>query len=491
MRTTTHRIDLNRYFGSKIIQRGHRYYGEDRVMYMVKHGSWLYGVVTGSYDYYTKVDLERKEMSCNCPYEGNCKHAVALILTYNNGEYIDGGEIKSALEERTKEELADLLFQAALKDYKLLKEVSRISRKEKRHKRKTENRVESEIYDRLFGDIDTYYFPRKFLNIADLVSSSNNMTILDFMRKIVKHQDEIIDLFPDEYHSYGYREDHPSEEDLYSTLETLVEEFVSSKPSKDEWEEYYLLNRKSDYELLDHDSVFLEYYKNLPERYARLILSNRNYVEYLVKCGRMKEAIKVCEDQLQKFELLQSVDKDRALRFGLKNLIPDHANEVAEYMLRLKKDEEAVLETILKDQDPSYDLLLKIENAVLEKKYMVLDVLLDKKVYNTYYLLCVRFDDDKALKKLAEFEIDDDLSLTVGKRVAKKYPDEATRILEKSMLKIARKAYSGYIADFVERYRIITEINLAYAHGLYDRLAEMYPPRTKLKHEMKEVLKRG
>ncbi len=483
-------MDLDRYFSREIIQRGYRYYNSGRVKYLVKHGSKLYGVVQGNFDYSAKIDLDSMEIRCNCPYEGRCKHAVALLLAYEHGEFLDGEAVKEALRNMGKDALVDLLFETAIRDYKLLKQLSNMGKRDA-STRKKEGGVVSEFYDGLFRDIDTYHFPGRFIDAASSVSCSNKATILDFLKKVVKHQDEIVGVYPDDYYDqYMYPEDIPSEEDFYSAFEEIVEAFLSQNPSDKEWEDYCRLHRKMDYDFLSFDSLVLKYHDNVPERYAKIILSNHGYVEYLTKLGKTKEALRVCEDKVQKFTLLKSIDPGKAMDFGLKDLVPEHANKVAEYMLELGRKKEDVLKMILKDDDPSYELLLKLEDAVLEKKYWVLDLLLRKKLYTTYYQLCTRFEDDEALKRLTddEIELEEDLSLSVGKRLIKSHPEDAAKILKKSVLRIARKAYSGYIQDVVERYMLMREHDETRAQELYDELAEEYPTRTKLKHELKKIL---
>ncbi len=77
--------DLEQWAGSKILSRGQRYQRSRRVKELVqtKTGAlvaWVYG----GQKYATEVDFEDGELIsvCTCPYGGNCKHAVAVVLEY-------------------------------------------------------------------------------------------------------------------------------------------------------------------------------------------------------------------------------------------------------------------------------------------------------------------------------------------------------------------------------------------------------------------------
>jgi len=479
-------MELGALFSQKIIQRGYDYYKDGRVKYVIKVGDLLYGTVSGNFDYYVRVDLGEEETICNCPYDGDCKHAVALILAYKNKEYLNGDRIKKLLEGMDKSALIDIIFKNTLKDPKL---AEKLLAKEKVKKR-SDNKVDSEFYDLLLKDINTRPFPEEFLSAVSTVSSGDKATILDFLSKVIKNQDEIVGCFPDpENYYYDSYDDYSSYDDLCEAINDVVYCFFAQEPDEKELKEFCRLYGEREYDrLLDCTEPVLEFYQNVPDKYAKTLLDNSDYVKYLMKHNRIDDALNACTDPVQKFDILQTIDKEKALQFGLKNLLPDHANKVAKYMLSLKKDNKGILEVLLQGTNPSYDLLCRLEDVVLEKKYLIYDTLFKKKRYETYYLLCKRFNDDKALCKLVNVPLDDDLAVSVGKHLIKTYSEEAIKILEKSLFRIIKGAYSGYMKGASEILKIITKEDRKYAETIYGRIAKAYPTRTQLKHHLKKVL---
>jgi uncharacterized Zn finger protein len=78
-------VDLNRWAGGKIVGRG-RSYQEDGLVYeLCTFQNGLLAWVEGTERYATYVERNSEgglQSSCTCPYEGNCKHAVAVVLEY-------------------------------------------------------------------------------------------------------------------------------------------------------------------------------------------------------------------------------------------------------------------------------------------------------------------------------------------------------------------------------------------------------------------------
>jgi len=77
--------DLEAWAGSRIVSRGTSYQksGSVRDLARTSDGGLL-AWVRGSRNYATKAALEKGRLSsdCTCPYEGTCKHAVAVVLEY-------------------------------------------------------------------------------------------------------------------------------------------------------------------------------------------------------------------------------------------------------------------------------------------------------------------------------------------------------------------------------------------------------------------------
>ncbi|ACV24709.1 SWIM zinc finger family protein [Methanocaldococcus fervens] len=105
-------------YDAKIIERGRLYYRNNLVKYCIKYKNFLFGEVVGSDVYKVKVDLDNNYFGlCTCPYKYNCKHAYALIEAYKNNNYIDAEEIFKELENKSKEEILDILKNLVVKHY--------------------------------------------------------------------------------------------------------------------------------------------------------------------------------------------------------------------------------------------------------------------------------------------------------------------------------------------------------------------------------------
>lgn len=77
--------DLEAWAGSRIVSRGTSYQKNWSVRDLARiSDGGLLAWVRGSRNYATKAALEKGRLSsdCTCPYEGTCKHAVAVVLEY-------------------------------------------------------------------------------------------------------------------------------------------------------------------------------------------------------------------------------------------------------------------------------------------------------------------------------------------------------------------------------------------------------------------------
>ena len=78
--------DLEEWAGSRIVSRGKNYQGQGRVRDLaVTEDHDLIAWVDGTERYATKVVLEDDGLPaaiCTCPYEWDCKHAVAVVIEY-------------------------------------------------------------------------------------------------------------------------------------------------------------------------------------------------------------------------------------------------------------------------------------------------------------------------------------------------------------------------------------------------------------------------
>ncbi len=110
---------------SAVFHRGEEYYRSGAIYQFTVSGNSITAKVHGTYGHYT-VNIEEAgdelEWNCTCPYEGDvCKHIVAVLLRYLEGEYEEvepvGVGIPSGLEQTLRamphQELLDLLLKLA------------------------------------------------------------------------------------------------------------------------------------------------------------------------------------------------------------------------------------------------------------------------------------------------------------------------------------------------------------------------------------------
>ncbi len=77
--------DLEQWAGSRVLSRGQGYHRDHRVRELAQtQTGGIVAWVQGGKKYATEVDFEDGELIsiCTCPYGNNCKHAVAVVLTY-------------------------------------------------------------------------------------------------------------------------------------------------------------------------------------------------------------------------------------------------------------------------------------------------------------------------------------------------------------------------------------------------------------------------
>ena len=101
--------EIMRVYGETIFGRGLGYFREGRVTNVIKFRGRLIGEVSGTVGYTTEVDLDDLGCDCFCPYAGNCKHGVAVLLQYSDGGYVDCDEIMERVEEMDRDELLEVV----------------------------------------------------------------------------------------------------------------------------------------------------------------------------------------------------------------------------------------------------------------------------------------------------------------------------------------------------------------------------------------------
>lgn len=83
--------DINEIFRYPIVQRGQKYYEEDKIEFLEKIDNRYFAIVEGTEKYIVIVKYDEKEKKtqvyCSCPCEFYCKHICAVILAIRDNKF--------------------------------------------------------------------------------------------------------------------------------------------------------------------------------------------------------------------------------------------------------------------------------------------------------------------------------------------------------------------------------------------------------------------
>ena len=83
--------NLNKIFNDKVIERGEKYYKDNKVCFLEKMDDKYYSVVIGTEKYLTVIKYNEKEkimhVYCTCPCEFFCKHICAVICAIRDNKF--------------------------------------------------------------------------------------------------------------------------------------------------------------------------------------------------------------------------------------------------------------------------------------------------------------------------------------------------------------------------------------------------------------------
>ena len=83
--------DINEIFRYPIVQRGKKYYEEDKIEFLEKIDNRYFSIVEGTKKYIVIVKYDEKEKKtqvyCSCPCEFYCKHICAVILAIRDNKF--------------------------------------------------------------------------------------------------------------------------------------------------------------------------------------------------------------------------------------------------------------------------------------------------------------------------------------------------------------------------------------------------------------------
>lgn len=96
-------------FDEKRLWDGKEYYKSGAVQNAVKQENIIKALVKGRHTYRVALNMKTNTLSCSCPYEGNCKHLVALLYYLDEHAPHDVNSIQNQLNSKSKEELLILI----------------------------------------------------------------------------------------------------------------------------------------------------------------------------------------------------------------------------------------------------------------------------------------------------------------------------------------------------------------------------------------------
>lgn len=83
--------DINKIFAYQIIERGKKYYEEEKVKFLEKINDRYFAIVEGTEKYVVVInyndELKKTQVYCSCPCEFYCKHIYSVILAIRNNKF--------------------------------------------------------------------------------------------------------------------------------------------------------------------------------------------------------------------------------------------------------------------------------------------------------------------------------------------------------------------------------------------------------------------
>ncbi len=298
-------LELEKRYAEAVIERGKGYI--DDVESCIKIKNLLYAKVQGSYLYSTKVDLSTLEGDCSCPYNYNCKHAVATYFFYKNGSSVNADDFLEDLQNLTKDELIKIIEKIIPERPDLINKI---------RFRKKEN------YDEWVNDFINDFSINELENIEENLDCLNFEQILKILDYVEKNESSLNDLLIDYYDSsgfYGYEE-----EDILSDFEySLKDEIIKRITTKEQL--IKILKRNNMNREICYNAENFFKYKDIiktyfsQEEYLIFLLKSKNpdlsEIKHYIKEGSECYIYSVPRDNTPLGEKLAEYLDDNKLRF--------------------------------------------------------------------------------------------------------------------------------------------------------------------------------
>ncbi|RLI75358.1 hypothetical protein DRP05_14940 [Archaeoglobales archaeon] len=439
-------------YGSKTYEKGLEYYQSGRVALAIKCGSELTGEVVGNERYRVKVDLDSYHGTCSCPVRHNCKHAVALLLSYLNGDYFD---VDNAISSAKKEDLAELAKDAVSENPFLVFKLDKSGSKfvEKRIKSLFEGYIDEEKADEIARTIRSY---------KNIISKDFVFWMLEYLLEYCEHSD----CFYNDYYDHYYGE---------VIFEALCDALAEKELGDEDFERIEEIAKKDDFDALY--PFFRRMIKHVwkfrrfdPRKY----LSTEDYIEFLINAGRkgLVEILlkKANLDERTFFRLCFKIDRDRALKFAREKKLYSELIKCCEDIIDVFDrvveedawiDEEAcriVFERVKATKNPS--TLKKLADYCVRREYYSLaaDVAIALKDYRLLKRLA-RTDINTRLR-VFEFvesgEFVEDIKATIGELIDERKRESyrrAVKCLEKLKRLLSEEEWKEYVSNLYKEHK--------------------------------------
>ncbi len=314
---------IRQVYSETVFERGLDYFNEGRVSNAIKLKEKMFGDVVGTDMYRTEVNLDSLESKCSCPYGRNCKHGVALLLQYFNGEYVDGDEIMKSLKSMSREELvgvierlintnpANLLYLGAYPAAGEQISEKRVVSLDKEIKSRLQS-IEYEYADYEFVD----GFSKFIKANEDVLTKEQIFYVLEFL---IKNCEE-----------YGYFYDDYSDSYFGDPIfENLCDAFVKKELENRDFDKLDKLAEMDDYDMLGpflNRMAAAENAARLKDFDSRVneFLDEYHYVEFLINSGLVEKAKRLIETEVSlgdesRFRLYLHIDRNAAIEFASRN----------------------------------------------------------------------------------------------------------------------------------------------------------------------------
>jgi hypothetical protein len=314
--------EIIRAYGETIFGRGLGYFREGRVTNVIKFSRRLIGEVSGTVGYTTEVDLDDLRCDCSCPYGGNCKHGVAVLLQYSDGGYVDCDEIMERVEEMDRDELMGVVEEfVRLNPASLMYLHVHPARGEGEPDEAQIKALDKQIRSMLRRIVDYGYADRGFADdLSGLIRFNETLLtkeqIFYILGFIVNNCEEYGCFYDD------YADDYFGDE----IFENLCDAFARKEPEASDFERLKELRGADNYDMLgpffsemvkkENAEVLVEFKEHIRE-----FLNEQTYVEFLINCGLVDCARELIEEGKSlfyenRFRSYLRIDKEAAIEFA-------------------------------------------------------------------------------------------------------------------------------------------------------------------------------